>query len=421
MMLSCAPRRRYSLRAWLALVWLPLAPAWAERPVAWDSLPPLPPSPGQSTQPGLAAPFAGVHGDVLIVGGGANFPVKAPWDGGAKVWWDDVFVLEGLGSAAPRWHEKTFKLPRPLGYGVSFSTPEGVVCVGGNDAQACYREVFLLSWQPAAKKLVTTTLPPLPEPLANMAGAMIGRTLYVAGGQHASKDPAPSTCFWALDLARRNQPAEFRWEALPTWPGPARMLAVAAASPEGSGPFYLFSGRAPTAGQPTQILTDGYAYDPARKTWRTLRNIQGEGRGGGDGWSVMAGVAGVGPSGEVLVVGGDRGEIFLRLEELDREIAARQRAVASAAAGEQAKLNREIDQRLRAKRTLYENHAGFAPEVLAYDPRRDTWSVAGRIAAPMPVTTLAVPWRGGWIIPSGEIRPGVRTPGIARLKIGVAP
>lgn len=53
--------------------------------LAWDTLPPLPPSAGQSQQVGVAGPFAGVHRDALLVAGGANFPEKRPWDGGAKI------------------------------------------------------------------------------------------------------------------------------------------------------------------------------------------------------------------------------------------------------------------------------------------------------------------------------------------------
>ena len=56
------------------------ASVFAEDILTWTELPELPVSLG------VAGPFAGVSHDVLIVGGGANFPNGAPWDGGAKVW-----------------------------------------------------------------------------------------------------------------------------------------------------------------------------------------------------------------------------------------------------------------------------------------------------------------------------------------------
>ena len=71
-------------------------------------------------------------GGALIVAGGANFPDKMPWDGGAKVWWGDIWVLENFSRLTPSWvRDRTFKLPRRIAYGISVSLPEGVVCVGG--------------------------------------------------------------------------------------------------------------------------------------------------------------------------------------------------------------------------------------------------------------------------------------------------
>ena len=112
----------------------------------WRELPALPPNPsggfGQ-IQPGLAGPIAGVSNGALIVGGGANFPEAMPWDGGAKVWHDQLFVLED--PDATGWTTaKGWTLPRPLGYGVSISTDDGVICIGGCDAEQCYAEVFHL-------------------------------------------------------------------------------------------------------------------------------------------------------------------------------------------------------------------------------------------------------------------------------------
>src|SRR5437763_6614440 len=79
---------------------------------------------------GFAGSFAGVSGDALLVAGGANFQGEPPWRGGTKKWHDSVFVLEHPGDT---W-KNGGKLPRPLAYGVSVSTPEGIICAGGGDA-----------------------------------------------------------------------------------------------------------------------------------------------------------------------------------------------------------------------------------------------------------------------------------------------
>jgi len=382
--------------------------------IAWDLLPPLPASAGQSKQPGLAGPFAGVHHDALIVAGGANFPERPPWEGGAKAWWPDIFVLEKLSGAQPEWvRDRAFKLPRPLAYGVSFSTPDGVVCAGGSDAERCYADVFLLAWDPEARAIRRTALPALPQPLAFMAGAMAGHTLYVAGGQHGMQGAAASAAFWSLDLAQRNSP-QFGWAVLPGWPGPPRVLPVAAAQAGARGDaFYLFSGRVPHAGAATELLVDAWAFDSAQRRWRALPKV-----GGGAGVSVMAATAVASDEGEILVFGGDRGDLFLQLERHDLAIAAARQELVVASAAARGAIEAQIEHHLRAKKAIYAEHPGFSRDVLAFDPRAATWRRVTRASGPLPVTTMAVPFGRSVLLPSGEIRPGIRTPAVVRATLG---
>lgn len=389
------------------------AEAWAAQ-LRWDRLPALPPSAGQSLQPGVAGPYAGVHGDALLVAGGANFPEKLPWDGGVKIWWDDVWVLENLSAQAPRWvTDKRFMLPRRMGYGVSVDTPEGTIWVGGHDAERCYADVDLVSWDALAREVRRTALPALPEPLSFMAGALVGNTLFVAGGQTTMKNAVAAKSFWALDLSRRGRGgADFAWQALPAWPGPARVLPVAAALRGANGPeFFLASGRLPEAGKATRLLSDAYAFDPATRSWRVLPPV-GDGVRGG--LSVMAGsAAAVGD--EVWLFGGDRGELFLEVEAHDLAIADLR-----AAGAERPDVVRAIEARLAAKRALHAAHPGFAREVLAFDGRKNGWRVAGTMPAGLtpPVTTLAVRHGAALLLPSGEVKPGIRTADVVRLTVG---
>ena len=55
--------------------------------------------------------------------------------------------------------------------------------------------------------------------------------------------------------------------------------------------------------------------------------------------------------------------------------------------------------------------------MLMYDIDSDEWSIIGSIPFDVPVTTTAVPWGRDIIIPSGEIRAGVRTANILRARI----
>lgn len=56
------------------------------------------------------------------------------------------------------------------------------------------------------------------------------------------------------------------------------------------------------------------------------------------------------------------------------------------------------------------DHPGFTREILRYDVLKDVWSSAGELDAPAPVTLPTAPWRDGFILFNGEVKPGVRTP-----------
>jgi N-acetylneuraminic acid mutarotase len=310
----------------------------------------LPPAPNPH---GLAAPFAGVTGGALLVAGGANFPDRKPWEGGVKVWHDQVLALDHPGGT---W-KAAGRLPRPLAYGVSVTWRDAVFCFGGSDAQHHYADGFSLTKR--GGRLNLGALPPLPAPCANMAWAVAGSTLCVSGGIVTPEATECLRAFWTLDL---NNPAR-GWNALEPCPGPARMLATAGAV---SGDFLLFSGTGLSAGPDgkarREYLRDAWRYSPGR------------------GWSRLAdlprpAVAAPSPApllaGRLLVLSGDDGSRvgFQPLSE----------------------------------------HPGFARDALAYEPEADRWTSAGAVPfsrATVPVTF----WRGRFVMPNGESRPGVRSP-----------
>ena len=58
---------------------------------------------------------------------------------------------------------------------------------------------------------------------------------------------------------------------------------------------------------------------------------------------------------------------------------------------------------------LLSNHPGFSRSVLAFDALTRSWSRLTDFPAACPVTTPAVLWDGDVFLPSGEVRPGVRS------------
>ncbi|MEZ6067594.1 MAG: hypothetical protein R3B90_18220, partial [Planctomycetaceae bacterium] len=61
-----------------------------------------------------------------------------------------------------------------------------------------------------------------------------------------------------------------------------------------------------------------------------------------------------------------------------------------------------------------QDRPNFPNDYLIYDARSDVWQLGGLMPAGV-VTTTAVEWQGRIVIPSGEIRPGVRTPRVQSL------
>ena len=345
--------------ALLLASWFSVARA-DESMLDWTELPPMP------NELGVAGPFAGVHQDALIVAGGANFPTPV-WESD-KEWHAEIHLLvrEGEGFA---W-KKGGELPRPLAYGAAVSTDEGVVCMGGNDAEKTFADVFLLRHDPSADRPVTIVpYPPLPQPCAYGSAAKIGDVIYLAGGQSATTLDSAMNNLWSLDLSQRDDPESFRWKVHPPMPCPARAFNVTAAQHDGYRPaLYVISGRR-EQGDQVEFLRDVWQFTPETGEWKRRRDAPR---------CVMAAPGIDFGQSHIFILGGADGSLFDRSDQLK------------------------------------DRHPGFPKEALAYHTITDTWAVAG----PIPrnhVTTIAVKWGDDLIVPSGEVRPRVRSPKVWRV------
>ncbi|MBE3096691.1 MAG: sodium/solute symporter [Planctomycetes bacterium] len=363
--------------------------------LTWSQLPDLPPAPGRTSQPGLAGAFAGVHGDALIVAGGTNFPDSPPWEGGRKAWYADVFVLLPGADGKARWRtDAAWRLPRPIAYGVSVGTPEGVLCIGGCDADRCYADCFLMGWDPARQAVWTRALPPLPRPLAFASAAKVGDGVYVAGGQESMKDGRATRDFFALHVTAAKDANASVWHTLPAWPGPPRILPVVAEQSDGSADcFYMFSGRNVAPDAAAEPLTDAWKYSPNANAWMRVADVAVDGRPR----CLMAGTAIDSGANHILLFGGADAEPFRELERLSAAQKADPDSPAAAAARQR-------------ERAILTDHPGFSRDVLAYHTVTDTWRKVGDLPTGSHVTTTAVRWGNRIVIPTGEIRPGTRTP-----------
>lgn len=333
--------------SYLTVILMTLTAACKQEPTSfeWVNQPNIP------DEVGFAGSFAGISNNTLIVAGGANFPDGgAPWTGSTKVWHDQVFALE---SDKKEW-KKVGKLPRALGYGVSVSTDEEMIIIGGSNEEGHYADVYRLEYTDGS--VVYSELPSLPSPLANAAGVLLDHVIYVAGGTVEPTSPEAENNFWSLDL---NDLAA-GWQVLASWPGPSRMLAVVGATDDA---VYLFSGAHLKDGV-REYLSDGYKYSKDGN-WTQLADLP------------AAVVAAPTPAytsheGELIIFGGDDGSL--------------------------AGIDPQKDK-----------HPGFSKTVISYDPKTNTWSEIATQPGDAAVTTSLVVWNGEVVIPGGEIRPAVRT------------
>lgn len=310
----------------------------------WKAFPALP-------EP-MSGHFAGILDESLVVLGGSNFPVSL-FEGGKKQW---LSAMYQLAADTAEWR-LAGQLEHPLAYGVSISTPDGLICIGGSDGLRHYADVFRLVRNNG--KLEKQILPSLPQPLAYVSGALLDHKIYVAGGLTTPNATVATKAFYALDLHELDR----GWQALPPWPGSPRMLAAVAAQ---SGCIYLMGGCDLVPGKTSQAgrdyLTDAWCFAP-EQGWRAIEKLP---------HAVVAGSAvAFGPN-HILIFGGDDGANTDRIGELK------------------------------------DQHPGFRREILGYHSITDSWAVMDTLLTGL-VTTSAVRWGDTFIIPGGEDRPGHRS------------
>ncbi len=318
---------------------------------------------------GVAGPFVGVHNDALILAGGANF-ARPVWDKD-KTWHDTIHVLTKV-DGGYEW-KSGGTLSGPIGYGTAVSTPDGVICIGGNDGVATFKEVFALRWDAATQKVTRVEYPSLPQPCAYGQAVVVGDVIYVAGGQSDSGLESALNNFWALDLSKKPNPAgsdvdsgAFVWQQLPAWPGDSRAFNITVSQHNGyEDCVYVMSGRRQDQDN-VEFLTDVWEFTPKAGQWRRRADVPRP---------ALAGTGiGFGQS-HIFVLGGDDGSLFFQADEQQ------------------------------------DRHPGFPKESLAYHTITDTWTSTGAMPQNH-VTTVPVMWDGRIVIASGEVRPRVRTPSV---------
>lgn len=352
----------------------------------WEMVNRLPADSGQTTSLGVAGPVAGFCQNKLLIAGGANFPNGMPWEGGAKKYHDRICIyvqhrhkLKLTGT--------TGKLPEPIAYAANCTVPEGLLYAGGENGQGITDKVWLIRFD-KKEQVSFTELPSLPVAVSNASITLLDQTVYVAGGENNKQS---FTQLIALNL--NNMDAG--WKKLADIPQPVSHAVFTAGNNNGYPVLFLSGGRRKNSNGISTIYNNLWVYDTRTNQWKEKAPLP---------YALCAGTGIQQDDHTILLFGGDKGIVFNNAETL---IAA---------------INNETDperkkQLTTEKNKLQSTHPGFSREILQYDTDKDKWTVIGELPYETPVTTTAIKSKSGIFIPSGEIRAGVRTPGILKLKI----
>jgi len=356
----------------------------------WKIAGELPASPGQQQALGFAGPVTGIHQQVLMVAGGANFPDGMPWEGGKKKYYDDIYIYR-------RKRDKLLlqnleaKLPAAIAYAATCSTPQGVIYAGGENEKGISNKSVLLQWNEETNKITTKKIADLPLALTNASATINNNIVYIAGGETTT---GASDKFYSIEL----NDLSAGWTALQPLPVPVSNMVMVALANEKHASVYISGGRKKNTTGTSDLYNTVYAFDIEKNQWRKRNALP---------YPLTAGTGIAIGSHHILLFGGDKGESFHQSELL-----------AEAIKDSTDEIYRQ--QLIKKKNDLQAAHPGFSKTVLMYDAITDKWSSIDTIPFPARATTIALKWDDLIIIPGGEIRAGVRTPLILSATINAA-
>lgn len=323
---------------------------------------------------GVSAAFGGVSSGWVVRAGGCNFPENPLGADSKKRYYRGIYLLN---PAEPHGEWKHVgDLTECIAYGASASTRHGVVMVGGiangsSSAEACLVRVS------RSGKVRTEHLPRLPFALDNTAACAMGDVVWVCGGNAGGE---PANVLLCLDLGKKQQ----GWQRHPDFPGNSRVQPVVAAS---GGKIYVWGGFAPKGeNRPATLDTDGYCYDPTSRTWLA---VPGPRDAAGDAASLGGGVAVTLRDGRIAAAGGVNRHIFL------------------------AALQEQQADYLQHPVEWYR----FNPSVYVFDPDTGTWSIAATSAHYARAGAAAALCGYTLLLLGGELKPRIRTPRTAVMRI----
>lgn len=324
---------------------------------------------------GVSAAFAGVVKDQLVVAGGSNFPNVPAHEGGSKVYYKEILAQQG-----GFWKVVGY-LPVPVAYGASAQVPEGLVCIGGQNASGeattgvcLITDVMIADCTTSATpqlskgegNTVLSTLPALPEPMAECAAAYHNGYIYVAGGKTNS--------FYRLAYPKGKE-----WEKLANVPGAQRVQPCATIQKDGTDAHFALIGGYDSATR--QVSRTTLLYNVRTRVWKESSPAP---------YGIAGAQAAPLGASSVMIAGGVCDSIFTR-----------------ALAGEYG------EGYLTHPREWYK----FRQNILIYNLITNAWAEMPGDPRLARAGGMLIPFNGKWVSICGEPKPGIRANDVHELTI----
>lgn len=349
--------------------------------VRWNASQTLPQQQDGQRHLGVAGPITGVIGDHLIVAGGANFPAKKPWEGGAKQYPQELYIFKIDGDHISLQSKRY--LDKGVAYSGNCSVNDALYTAGGESKNGIIAETRKFTFQ--QDSLSQENLADLPQPLTNGSLVAANNRLYYIGGENQDH---VSDKIYSLELSSKTN----QWKEAYTLPYPLTHAVVVSNNVH---KIYIAGGRKRNDGALSTIYDKVLAIDIASGATQEIGRLPEP---------LAAGTGILDSSGDLFIFGGDNAETFHKVETIIAE------------------LNKTTDpvqkERLNAQKAQLQNdHPGFSHQSWSYDIGQKKWYPLSPVAGESPVTTSAIIYGDQIIIPSGEKRAGVRTDQILIGKI----
>ncbi|MCG8586723.1 MAG: sodium/solute symporter [Pirellulales bacterium] len=300
-------------------------------------------------------PDHGVAGAFIGVLGDQLIVAGGSWfpegSAGAKAYDDRILAFD---LKASKWRV-VGRLPARRAHGASAVLGGALICVGGENKNGAVDTVWRVALSAEREPLIEV-LSNLPFPTSYQSATVSQGSVYVAGGKLDSG--IESGGFYRL-------PADGKqWESLPPWPGAPRFGASLVTQHDGEFlSVYLIGGKSNG-----KYLRDGFRFDVREEIWRPIANLPRP--------AMLAPTVAVGQS-QILLCGGSDGKDAARWRELGAAFR-------------------------------------FPREIFTYSTITNRWVKRGQLREGI-ASTNAVTHGDQVFLPTGEIRPTVRSSQLVRL------